>query len=112
MDITRRKLNIFSRLSVPLIGFLLFCFAFSAPVFSLEPDIKPANINEAEYSALKDRLSVSLFFRGELADKIMDAGLQDRLLKLTGRETRSEIREALLNWIKKTPTRPRTFIFI
>ncbi|MCX5784331.1 MAG: hypothetical protein NTX59_01435 [Elusimicrobia bacterium] len=111
MDIKRRKLNILSLLSVPLIVFLFFCFAFPAPAFSLEQDIKPANVNEAEYSALKDRLSVSLFFRGELADKIMDAGLQNRLLKLDGGETRAQIREALLNWIKKNPDKAANLYF-
>ena len=98
-------------LSGSLIGSSLLFFAFSATAFSLESDIKPANVNEAEYSALKDRLSVSMFFRGELADRIMDAGLQGRLLKLTGSETRADVREALLNWIKKNPDKAANLYF-
>jgi len=85
--------------------------SFSASGFSLEQDIKPVNVNEAEYSALKDRLSVSLFFRGELADRIIDAGLQGRLLELQGGETHSEVRGALLDWIKKNPDKAANLYF-
>ena len=61
----------------------------------------PASVNAEELLIIRDRLSTSLFFRGELADSIIEAGLQDRLLSPAGRETRSEVRSALLVWIKK-----------
>ena len=102
---------IFPRLSIAFRGFLFLFFAFSALAFREDPEIKPANVNEAEYASLKDRISISLFFRGELADKIMDAGLQTRLLNLSGRESRSEVREALLGWIKRNPAEAANLYF-
>ena len=86
-------------------------FAFSVGGYCLEQDIKPVNVDETEYARLKDRLSVSLFFRGELADKIMDAGLQGRFLKLNGGETHAQVREALINWIKKNPVEAANLYF-
>ncbi|HAF94570.1 MAG TPA: hypothetical protein DCG50_00780, partial [Elusimicrobia bacterium] len=76
-------------------------FSFTDRAFSQAFEIQPGNVNEAEYAALKDKLSVSLFFRGEAADKILDAGLQGRILELKGGETHAQVREALINWIKK-----------
>ena len=82
---------------------LLLLFVFVVGGVCLEPDMKPENADGSEYAGIKDRLSVSMFFRGELADKIMDAGMQGRLLKLSGAEPRSEVRAALLGWIKENP---------
>lgn len=60
-------------------------------------------VDAVELNAVRDRLITGLFFRGELADAMIDAGLHDRVVRLTGRETRSEVRLALLDWIKKNP---------
>ncbi len=62
-----------------------------------------SSVDAEELNAIRDRLMTGLFFRGELADAIIEAGLHDRVVKLTGRETRSGVRLALLDWIKKHP---------
>jgi hypothetical protein len=66
-------------------------------------EVPPSSVDAEELNAIRDRLMTGLFFRGELADAIIDAGLHDRVVKLTGRETLSEVRLALLDWIKKNP---------
>ncbi|MFA6434481.1 MAG: hypothetical protein WCW52_07285 [Elusimicrobiales bacterium] len=63
-------------------------------------EVPPASVNTEELGVVRDRLSTSLFFRGELADSIIEAGLAARLVGLTGRETRSEVRLALIGWAK------------
>ena len=42
------------------------------------------------------------FFRGELADKILAAGMAGRFVDLAGLETNADAKSALLEWIKKT----------
>lgn len=67
----------------------------------LEREIVPVNARAEELSAAKDRLATSLMARGELADRIMDAGLAGDLVALDGPETHAEVRSALLGWINK-----------
>lgn len=66
-------------------------------------EIKPANAAETEAAAVRDKLSSSLFFRGELADKIMESGTAGRFVDLEGVETYSGARGLLLDWIRKNP---------
>jgi len=113
--------NFITRTALPAV----LVFAFAAGGFCLDFEIKPVNVSEAadsatgpaagqshaEYARLKDRIRISLFFRGELADKIMDAGLQKRLLKLSGLQSRASVREALLGWIKKNPDEAANLYF-
>lgn len=96
-----------------VLSILLLNFFFSAfmQVRAGEFEAPPASVNAEELRELRDRLSTSLFFKGELADLIMEAGLQDRLVKLTGRETRSEARLALLGWIRKDPDQAAKIYF-
>lgn len=84
---------------------ILPVFSFSAirEVRAGDPVATPVSVNTEETRGIRDRLSSSLFFRGELADAIIEAGLQDRLVKLTGQETHSEVRLALIGWITNTP---------
>jgi hypothetical protein len=81
---------------------MLLCGSFSANrgVRAVEFEAPPSSVNAEELRDIRDRLSTSLFFKGDLADMIIEAGLQDRLVKLAGRETRSEIRLSLIGWIK------------
>ena len=83
---------------------MLLALNFSLPAFSGagpgDFEIPPASVDGEELRDIRDRLSTSLFFKGELADSIIEAGLQDRLLKLSGRETYSEVRLGLIGWIK------------
>ncbi len=97
-------------------GFLLLILlpGFCTPAFSEMPagDFEaPPAVNAEELLVIRDKLSTSLFFKGELADSIIDSGLQDRLVKLTGRETRSEVRLALIGWIKNDPERAAKIYF-
>jgi len=75
----------------------------SAEVRAGDFEVPPTSVDAEELNAIRDRLITGLFFRGELADAIIDAGLHGRVVRLTGRETRSEVRLALLAWIKKNP---------
>lgn len=68
-----------------------------------QPEINPQDIQRGEFEALRDRLSTSLMFRGELADKIIDAGLTGDIVTFEGEVTYSAARLALLDWIKKNP---------
>ncbi len=70
-----------------------------------EPEITPANVQAEELSSVRDKLAVSLFFRGELADKIIDAGMAGRFVSLAGLETNADVRGALLGWIQRNPAK-------
>ncbi|MDO8805599.1 MAG: hypothetical protein Q7R35_14360 [Elusimicrobiota bacterium] len=67
------------------------------------PEITPQDSRQDEASAVRDRLMTSLFFRGELADKIIEAGMAGRFADLDGIETNAGVRSALLAWIEKNP---------
>lgn len=82
---------------------LLLAASAAGPVFCAGPEINPQNAQAEELSSVRDRLMTSLFFRGELADKIMEAGQEGRFVSLDGIETNAEARSALLDWIRKNP---------
>ena len=86
--------------TIPLIMLLSFSFSVIREVRAGDLEVLPDTVNSEELRGIRDRLSTSLFFKGELADSIIEAGLQERLVGLTGRETRSEVRLALIGWIK------------
>jgi len=86
---------------VSLILAPVFFFSFMPEVRADNFEVPAASVNSEELRGIRDRLAVSLFFRGELADKIIEAGLQDRLMKFTGQKTHSAVRLALLEWINK-----------
>lgn len=88
----------------------IFLFALLLPLraaapFDAPPDtgIKAGNAQEKELASVRDRILTSLFFRGEVADSLMTAGLAARLVALEGVETNAEVRSALLGWIRKNP---------
>ena len=80
----------------------LFCLP---PAAAAEPEIKAQNTQAEEVSAVRDRLATSLFARGELADKILDARLEGTLIDTEGMETHAEVRGALLDWIRRNPAK-------
>lgn len=88
---------------------LLLCSLLASgaprPAAALEPEIKAQNTQAEESSAVRDRLATSLFFRGELADKIMAAGMEGTFVDLEGLETHADVRSALLDWIRHNPTK-------
>jgi hypothetical protein len=76
------------------------------PLLSADiPESQPQNAQQEEVSSVRDRLSTSLFFRGELADKIIDAGMAERFVDLDSLETNAEVRSALLAWIQRNPAK-------
>ncbi|MCM2267165.1 MAG: hypothetical protein NDI60_05245 [Elusimicrobiales bacterium] len=83
----------------------LLLLACAAPCRAQQdaPQPAPQNARAEELTEVRDRLMVSLFFRGELADRIMDAGMAGRFVDLEELETNSDVRLALLGWIKKNP---------
>lgn len=80
----------------------LLC-APAAPGFC-QPDPNRAEAS-ADAAAVRDKLASSLFARGDLADKIIDAGLADRFISLEGLETHADVRSALMEWIRRNPGR-------
>ncbi|PKM98350.1 MAG: hypothetical protein CVU79_03290 [Elusimicrobia bacterium HGW-Elusimicrobia-3] len=59
----------------------------------------------ADAAAVRDKLASSLFARGDLADRIVDAGMADRFISLEGLETHADVRSALMEWIRLNPGR-------
>jgi len=90
------KTGIFALILIPIL-FL----PGSLKVRAENSEIPPSSADAEELRVISDRLATGLFFRGELADRIMDAGFQARFVRLTGRETRADVRLALLDWIGK-----------
>ena len=84
---------------------LLLAASLPGAAFCREPEISPQNAQAEELSSVRDRLLSSLFFRGELADKIIEAGLAGRFVDLDGIETNAGAKSALLAWIRKNPAR-------
>lgn len=70
-----------------------------------QPEIKAQDTQAEEAAAVRDRLATSLFFRGELADKIIAAGLEATFVDTEGMETHAEVRGALLEWIRRNPAK-------
>jgi len=69
------------------------------------PETAPQDAQQEEAAAIRDRLSTSLFFRGELADKIIEAGMADHFVDMDGVETNAEARSKLLAWIQRNPAK-------
>lgn len=88
-----------------LLSVLLLLSSAPAADLSAEPEPSPQNAQAAELSSVKDRLLTSLFFRGELADKILEAGMAGRFVDLAGLETNAAAKGELLEWIKKNPAK-------
>ncbi|OGS61285.1 MAG: hypothetical protein A3J79_07930 [Elusimicrobia bacterium RIFOXYB2_FULL_62_6] len=66
-------------------------------------DGQQSGADSEELLQIRDRLMTSLFFRGEFADSIIEAGLQDQFVTTTGLETYADVKSALLEWIEKHP---------
>ena len=94
---------------------LIVCMIFSVCAVSKavaeDFEVPPASVNAEELRGIRDRLATSLFLKGELADKIIEAGLQNRLVRLTGREARSAVRLALIGWIINNPDQAANMYF-
>lgn len=84
-------------------AFALLLACLPAAGAAAEGDIRPQDSQAEEAAAVRDRLATSLFFRGELADKIMNAGLEATFVDTEKMETHAEVRAALLNWIRRNP---------
>ena len=67
------------------------------------PEINPQDVHQGDFESMRDRLATSLMFRGELADKIIEAGMTGDLIVLEGDSTYSAARLALLDWIRRNP---------
>ena len=74
-------------------------------------DLPPAGADAEEFQKIKDKLSTSLFFRGELADAVIKANFQNRLIPVTGKESYADIRLKLLDWIQKNGTKAANLYF-
>lgn len=87
-------------LKILMLFSLLFCLPRPA---AAEQEIRPQDIQAEEVSVVRDRLATSLFARGELADKIIAAGMEGTFVDVEGMETHAEVRSALLSWIRRNP---------
>ncbi len=77
----------------------------SGPVDAPEPQARPQNARQEELDKVRDRLITSLFFRGELADLMADAGLAAKFTGAARFETHAGLRAALIEWIADNPAR-------
>ncbi len=75
--------------------------AAAPPSRAAEPS--PRDLQADEAAEVRAKLATSLFFRGEVADKIIAAGRQERFVDLEGIETYAGVRGALLAWISRHP---------
>ncbi len=71
------------------------------PVLSAAP--APQSAENLELDSIKSRLMTDMFFAGELADAIMEIGIQNRFISLSGEEDRAQIRAKLILWIRSHP---------
>jgi hypothetical protein len=88
----------------------LFCCVLLLPLWAVSPlqeppetEARAANAQAAELVSVRDRLMTSLFFRGQVADALIAAGVAGRVVDLGGIETNAGTRSALLAWIQKNP---------
>ncbi|HNW43321.1 MAG TPA: hypothetical protein PKI19_02385 [Elusimicrobiales bacterium] len=89
---------------IPLCLLALFLGAVNVRAQSgPQPEIAAKDTQAREYEEIRDRLASSLKARGELADKIIDAGTAGEIVKLEPGSTYSDARLALLAWIKDYP---------
>lgn len=86
---------------------LLALLLLAAPLRALEPNLGPAasapSPSTSGAAATADKISSSLFFRGEVADDLIAAGLAGRLVDLRGLETHAELRSAVMEWVGAHP---------
>jgi len=68
-----------------------------------QPAAAAADDKNYQFDEIRSRLITDMFFAGELADKIIDAGGQDMLISSSPDDTRSEIRTKLILWIRANP---------
>lgn len=80
------------------------------PEFDIKPDVvgeggaaQPVADEVQELSDIRNKLVKSVALRAELADAIMEAGIQDQVISTAGLKSPSEIRYALLEWISRNP---------
>ncbi len=96
------------------IELLLSMVLLSAPLSAGAPpefSVPPAAAAPGELREVRDRLMTGLFLRGQLADSIMDAGLQERFVGAAPGRTRSEVRQALMDWIYANPDKAADLYF-
>ena len=65
-----------------------------------QPNIQAVDTQTDERAAERDRLSVSLQARGELADRIIDNKMAAKLVDTSAAKTYADLRLLLLDWIK------------
>ena len=82
---------------------LALCAAGSRAEDAARPEIIPRDMQQSEYESVKDRIYSSLMYRGELADKIIEAGKASEIVTMQGEATYADYRLAVMEWIKKNP---------
>ena len=80
---------------------LLLLLLGCPPALCAGGEAQPQNARETELAAVRDRLSFSLFFRGEVADALIASGVAARYVGLGGVETNSGARSIVMEWIQK-----------
>lgn len=82
-----------------LLLLLLLCCPAAAPA----QEGAPARAEAMDLEAVKNKIAVSLFFRGELADLILNSGEAGRLVDLENIHTHAEARGRLIVWVRRNP---------
>lgn len=87
-----------------LFSALLACLpALAAPPSRAQQADEPSASRSEEAAEISAKLSRSLFFRGELADMMLEADVAGRYVDLAGVSTHAGARSLLLEWIKLNP---------
>ncbi len=72
-----------------------------------------ARESAAEFEETRDRILSSLFFRGEVADAVLEAGLAGDFVETGGDGTYAGLREKLLSWVKTDPDQAaRVYLYL
>jgi hypothetical protein len=76
-------------------------------------EVPAAGESSAEFEETRDRILSSLFFRGEVADAVLEAGLAGDFIETGGDGTYAGLRERLLSWIKTDPEQAaRVYLYL
>lgn len=89
------------------IHYFLPCIASTQEQLNTFWDTKPSESTvtqeNTQYQQIRDKLLTNLFFRGELADKIIENNLHNTLIEFAGNESYADIRAELIKWIEQHP---------
>lgn len=70
-----------------------------------------ADGEEMSFAYIENKILINQFFKGEVADKIIEENLAGKILGFSGENFHAEVREALIVWIGKNPNEAAKIYF-